>query len=281
MDPEQNEVESESFSNPEWSHDQASWQEQVAAALESVASYDPREYGVEKNVQEKSVYCHKSKKWVKIKEIGHIPAGTAPPDRVHMSEALLWAVGRQGVDLRPHLLYKGHFHLCDTGSQVTAWPPDPGDQVDPSIRLKAINGTKLKCFGFKKVEVKIGRKTYGFQAVKAEVDSPVIGADFFKHHKLGLEWADDDEVYIFDRLASIRRKLDIKPVPFEQASLSRLSWDSPPPSSSSRTGRQAEQLVQELAAIESIDDLFNATEPTTDQENGDFASKSLGVTPTY
>ena len=241
MDPEQNEVESESFSKSEWSHDQSVWQEKVSAALESVASYDPREYGKERSVQEKSVYCHRRKSWVKIKEMGHIPAGTAPPDKVHVSEALLWAAGRQGVDLRPHLLYKGQLHLCDTGSQVTAWPPEPGDKVDPSIRLKAINGTKLKCYGFKKIEVKLNRKTYGFKAIKAEVDTPVIGADFFKHHKLGLEWAEDDEVYIFDRLAKIRRKLDIKPVPFDQASLSRLSWDTPPPSASRSVWQVAHQ----------------------------------------
>ena len=62
-------------------------------------------------------------------------------------------------DMRPHVLDKrtGQYILLDSGAQVTACPPDPGDQVDPSIALKAVNNARMKCYGYKTLEVHINK----------------------------------------------------------------------------------------------------------------------------
>ena len=53
------------------------------------------------------------------------------------------------LDARPYLhdsLTDRHL-LLDSGSQVTAYPPDPGDKPDPNMKLRAVNGTRLNCYG--------------------------------------------------------------------------------------------------------------------------------------
>ena len=68
-----------------------------------------------------------------------------PPDSLSAAEALDWPMGKSNVDFRPHLYQKEHGHiLCDSGSQVSAFPPEPGD-VPINRFLKAANGTKIKC----------------------------------------------------------------------------------------------------------------------------------------
>ena len=96
------------------------------------------------------------------------------PNSLCAAEAEVWDSNE--VDFRPHLYDAGldQFMLVDSGSQCSAWPPDPGDQVDPSVQLKAVNNTKMKCYGFKDVVIKIGRKTYKFRAIKSEVDSRLL-----------------------------------------------------------------------------------------------------------
>ena len=63
-------------------------------------------------------------------------------------------MSHENWDMRPHLLDKksGDHLLLDSGAAVSCCPPDPGDAVDPTIALKAVNGTRLKCFGKKRVE---------------------------------------------------------------------------------------------------------------------------------
>ena len=65
-----------------------------------------------------------------------------PPDTLPAFQAIDWPVGRQGVDLRPHVwdskLEK--FLLLDSGSEVTAFPPDPGDVPVSGMTLRAVNG---------------------------------------------------------------------------------------------------------------------------------------------
>ena len=66
------------------------------------------------------------------------------PTSLCAAEASSWSSDE--VDFRPHLLdaASGQFLLVDSGSQCTAWPPDPGDKEDPSMFLKAVNNTKMK-----------------------------------------------------------------------------------------------------------------------------------------
>ena len=84
------------------------------------------------------------------------------------------------VDISPHIMdpESGEFLLCDSGSQVSAFPPDPGDVPIPNLFLKAANGSKMACFGHKKSAIKIGHKSYPFNFIKAQVESPIIGWDF-------------------------------------------------------------------------------------------------------
>ena len=66
------------------------------------------------------------------------------------------------MDARPYLhdVLSDRHLLLDSGSQVTAYPPDPGDKPDPHMKLRAVNGSRLNCYGYKDVEIKIGRKKY-------------------------------------------------------------------------------------------------------------------------
>ena len=95
----------------------------------------------------------------------------------------------KNVDIRPHIWdpVLKQFLLCDSGSQVSAFPPDPGDQPVPGQCLKAANGSRMSCFGYKDITLKIGRKQYDFKIIKAQVESPIIGWDFMDRHKLDLK----------------------------------------------------------------------------------------------
>ena len=54
------------------------------------------------------------------------------------------------------------------------WPAKAGDKVDHSVKLQAVNGTSFPCFGKKKLEIKLGRKMYRFEAIIAKVKSPIL-----------------------------------------------------------------------------------------------------------
>ena len=73
------------------------------------------------------------------------------------------------VDFRPHLRDPDLGELLvDSGSMVSAFPPEPGDQEDNTLSLKAVNGSKIKCYGKKEFVIKIGRKAYPFEFLKAQ-----------------------------------------------------------------------------------------------------------------
>ena len=106
------------------------------------------------------------------------------PQEVSALEAL-WSMNNKGVDMRPHIYDKAldQFILLDSGAQISACPPDPGDTPDPTMSLRAANGSKMKCFGTKKLTVRINRKEYSIQAIKTEVKAPILGWNFVKKHK--------------------------------------------------------------------------------------------------
>ena len=92
-------------------------------------------------------------------------------------------------DKRPYLYESvmDQFLLIDSGAQVSAVPPDPGDQVDPTMSLRAVNGDRINCYGTKVLEVRIGRKTYPITVIKSDVRSPILGWNFVRRHRLGFE----------------------------------------------------------------------------------------------
>ena len=97
-----------------------------------------------------------------------------PPQSLSAAQALDWPDGKFGVDFRPHLHQKDlGYILCDSGSQVSAFPPEPGDK--PNNRcLKAANGTKIQCYGTKTVVIKLNRKEIKYEVFKADVEKPVL-----------------------------------------------------------------------------------------------------------
>ena len=103
----------------------------------------------------------------------------------------------QEMDIRPHIfdpVLQMHV-LVDSGSQVSAFPPDPGDKPDPKLNLKAANGSRIKGFGFKDISIKIGRKPYHFKIIKAEVEAPILGWDFFRKFRLDLIWGEFGDIW--------------------------------------------------------------------------------------
>ena len=79
----------------------------------------------------------------------------SPEVSLEMS-GIVAAAESSSSDLRPHYwdpVLKMDL-LCDSGSQVTAFPPDPGDREDKNVILRAVNGTKIKTYGYKEVSSK-------------------------------------------------------------------------------------------------------------------------------
>ena len=99
-------------------------------------------------------------------------------------------MNNENLDMRPYLHDKlsGDHLLLDTGAAVTAYPPEPGDKPDPRVNLKAINGTRLKTYGTKKVDIKIGRKLYSIDAIKTDVQHPVLGYDMIMTSHGNTNW---------------------------------------------------------------------------------------------
>ena len=123
-------------------------------------------------------------------------------------------MSHENWDMRPHLLDKrsGDHLLLDSGAAVSCCPPDPGDAIDPKIALKAVNGTRLKCFGKKKVEIQINRKTYEIEMLKTEVQKPILGWDFTRKHRLTQDWTDFGDAVLIDKRNGISSILKYKAI---------------------------------------------------------------------
>ena len=169
----------------------------MSAALAPVSAYDPsiRESGMSFLGPEKEFFTNIKSNAQVITKL------EVPPEELSAAQAIDHPRGHLGVDIRPHLhdSLSGHDLLCDSGSQITAWPPDPGDKPLPKTFLKAVNGSRLNCYGYKQVSIQIGRKQYRFQAIKADVQAPIIGWDFFKHYRIGFRWTDLGDIELYDR----------------------------------------------------------------------------------
>ena len=141
------------------SHVQQTWVNALRLELDPVASYDPRPHVSNNNNPAKEYFNH-DRKWIKLLSQNEPPTESIPEGLLSCAAAD-YEPGRAGVDLRPHIfdaVSKQHI-LLDSGSQVSAYPPEPGDQESGTF-LKAVNGSKIKCFGTKQITIKIGRKEY-------------------------------------------------------------------------------------------------------------------------
>ena len=70
---------------------------------------------------------------------------------------------------------------------ITATKRLPEDKEDPAFRLVAVNGSPIKTYGIRSIEVKIGRKLYKMPAVVCDIPQDILGADFINKYKLGLQ----------------------------------------------------------------------------------------------
>ena len=96
------------------------------------------------------------------------------------------------IDIRPRFFDKSlqEWVLLDTGSQVSCTKPGPQDKIDPSIRLEAVNGSIMPCYGKKQVSFKIGRKTYHQTPYITDSQETILGMDFIKPNRLEFRWGE-------------------------------------------------------------------------------------------
>ena len=102
-------------------------------------------------------------------------------EEVSFVDAVAWVQGAQGnLDIRPKHFDKHakKWRLCDTGSMVTVIQKSPHDKIDPTRSLQAVNGTVIKCYGQKEIDIQIGRKNYRILATIADIDQDILGFDF-------------------------------------------------------------------------------------------------------
>ena len=73
--------------------------------------------------------------------------------------AVGWSKGRRNCDIRPRLFdaASGKHRLVDSGSMITATSKLPTDKLDTEFKLVAVNGSHIKTYGVRKLEIKIGR----------------------------------------------------------------------------------------------------------------------------
>ena len=78
-----------------------------------------------------------------------LPEGTV----IRAIDAVDWSVGKHNCDIRPRLFDKssGINRLVDSGSQITVTRKLPEDKVDSSLKLVAVNGSKIDTYGLREI----------------------------------------------------------------------------------------------------------------------------------
>ena len=182
-------------------------------------------------------------------ELASVSVSNEGSDFFCASEAVKLQASEESLDMRPYLFdnnSKSHI-LLDSGSQVCAWPPEPGDKVDPSIKLKAVNGSKLNCYGYKEVKVRINRKEYGVTAIKTDVIDPILGWNFTRKHRLWTGWNQWGDVILTDPKAKIHSVLKYKSLkPNQTHKLSVIKQEK-------EETKTSHQLAFEIASVEALD----------------------------
>ena len=147
-----------------------------------------------------------------------IPVPSFPVGEIIPSiEAVDWNKKGHNVDIRPRLVdsSSGEARLLDSGAQLSAARKGPNDTLDESVKLVAVNGSKIPTYGTRDLVVKINRKTYRIKAVVCDIKQDILGFDFITKYKLNLEWDDFDqsELFLVDKKAKIRKSVKIVTVP--------------------------------------------------------------------
>ena len=82
------------------------------------------------------------------------------------------------------------YFLVDTGSALSIVPPSRSDRnQNGNQRLVAANGTPIKSFGTRRMELRLGLQKYSWKFIIADVTQPIIGGDFLRSHSLLVDLA--------------------------------------------------------------------------------------------
>ena len=77
--------------------------------------------------------------------------------------------------------------LIDTGAEVSVVPPSPAERQQhcTDFSLVAVNGVTIHTYGKRSLTLNVGlRRTFRWVFVIANVQFPIIGADFLHHYSL-------------------------------------------------------------------------------------------------
>jgi transposase InsO family protein len=96
------------------------------------------------------------------------------------------AAGSKDRLLYVHDRKSGRRFLIDTGAQVSVLPASSHDSRygTRGLPLVAANGTTIKSYGTRTVQLQIGSQLYEWPFVLAEISKPIIGADFLRSFAL-------------------------------------------------------------------------------------------------
>ena len=82
------------------------------------------------------------------------------------------------------------YFLVDTGSALSIVPPGRSDsQRTGTQRLVAANGSPIKSFGTRRMELLLGKQKYTWRFIVADVTQPIIGSDFLRSHSFLVDLA--------------------------------------------------------------------------------------------
>ena len=144
----ENNPESDFFvtANSRQSQVKANWETQTLAAIEIASNVNPYETD--------------------------LPEGSIIP----AVSAMGWRTGVRNCDIRPRLLDKatGEHRLIDSGSMISVTKRKQGDELDSTMRIVAVNGSRINSYGIREVSIKIGRKQYKVDAVESFSSFPPL-----------------------------------------------------------------------------------------------------------
>ena len=111
---------------------------------------------------------------------------------------------------------------------LTVIKKGPEDKIDKTRVLQAVNGSSIKVFGQKLIEVRVGRKTYQILATIADVQQDIIGWDFITKHKLDMVWSESGlDYYLIDKKSKSKQALRFIAIPAGSSVHSSVQVQSP------------------------------------------------------
>ena len=83
--------------------------------------------------------------------------------------------------------FSGKCFLVDTGAQVSVIPVLPNECTTPSLqgpRLQAANGSAIESYGSSSLVISLGGRKFRGRFIRANVQRPLLGADFLLENNL-------------------------------------------------------------------------------------------------